>query len=71
MLLGNDENLMPPTGWGYLFKQRLLIGTLCPEMPSFRRHECTIRSGGGVGLSFQATSPERDVAPCDAVLSTS
>jgi len=31
-----------------LSKQRLLKGTLSPEMPSLRRHESTIPSGGGV-----------------------
>ena len=47
MFLGNDENLLPPTGWVCLFKQRLLKGTFRPVMPPFRCHESTIPSGGG------------------------
>jgi len=47
MFLGNDENLLPPTGWGCLSKQRLQKGTLRPVLPSLRRHESTIPSGGG------------------------
>ena len=95
MFLGNDENLLPPPGWVCLSRQRLLKGTLRPELPSLRRHESKIPSGGGhvqttegvkrrltdvfrerrkfiaadgVGLSFQATPPEWDVATRDAVL---
>jgi len=47
MFLGNDENLLPPTEWVCLSKQRLLKGTLRPMLLSLRRHESKIPSGGG------------------------
>jgi len=51
MFLGNDENLLPLTGWVCLSKQRLLKGTLRPMLLSLRRHESTIPSGGGVAAA--------------------
>jgi len=41
------RKLLPPTGWVFLSKRGLLKGTLRPKMPSLRRYESTIPSGGG------------------------